>query len=94
VAGSAAGSSAGSSVPTWRSDVPVRQARLVPSRRLSCCFCGGRTSDVPATDYVELAARFPEIDSSMIQFFGAHAACFDRVNAHGYRLERPLVEAD
>jgi hypothetical protein len=66
----------------------------VPSRRLSCCFCGERTGDNLETDYVELAARFPEIDSSMIQFFGAHASCFDRVNAHGYQLERPLVEED
>jgi hypothetical protein len=43
---------------------------------------------------VELAARFPESSNAMIQFFGAHAACFDQVNAHGYRLARPPIEVE
>jgi hypothetical protein len=57
---------------------------------MSCCFCGGDTSEANDSEYVEVKIRFPAFDGPMRQYFGAHVACFHRVASPSHRIENPF----
>ncbi len=60
------------------------------NRRLLCCLCSASLDEVPATDYVQLTATFPEVDETMVQHWGAHRDCLQAKLANGFTIEGPL----
>jgi hypothetical protein len=59
--------------------------------QMTCCFCGKATDASQVGDYVELEVTFPDFDTPMEQYFGAHVDCFHAAVTEEHRIFDPFA---